>query len=190
MHRYLLSAQEEVLIRMIREKSQEFDKIQISERREMIFTAAEELKLKNYKAQTNEYFDAAPEFEDLNKLSSQFSSCANQNWSDTLLDLQESESDAAHENQRLRKEILDASTISHEYRMRIKVAKSNLSRLLSSTNLERRQLEGQIAESLASRRRLEKSIPELDAQIKAKRENLCRLERERQRIRFALRSVD
>ncbi len=173
---------------MIREKAQEFDRIQISERREMLFTAAEAVKLKKYQVQTDEYFDSAPEFEDLNKLSSQFSLCANKNWGDTLFDLQESENEASIENQNLRKQILDASTISHEYRMKIKVAKSNLARIISSSNLERRQLEGQVADSLAARRSLEKSIPELDSQVRAKRENLIRLERERQRLRFALRA--
>ena len=156
----------------------------------MLFKEVEDQKLKKYQKQTTEYFDSAPEFQDLKDLTSKYSSCANQNWGDTLLDLQESEQEAVGENQKLRKEILDASTISHEYRMRIKVAKSNISRLSSSMNVERRQLEGQIAESQAVRRSLEKSIPDLDAQVKAKRLNLSRLERELQRLRAAIRAGD
>ena len=174
-------------MRSIQETAREFDKVQVTERREMLFTQAEELKLNRYRKQTNQYFESAPEFSELKNLSSQLSACVCQNWSDVLIDLQESESEASRENQQFRKEILDASTISHEYRMRIKTAKSNLARLLSSSHLERRQLEGQIAESLAARRNLEKSIPELDSQVKTKRVHLIRLERELHRLRCALR---
>jgi chromosome segregation ATPase len=156
----------------------------------MLFKEVEEHKLKKYHKQTNEYFESAPEFQRLKDLTSKYSSCANQNWGDTLIDLQESENEASRENQKLRKEILDASTVSHEYRMRIKVAKANVSRISSSSNVERRQLEGQIAESQAARRSLDKSIPEIDAQVQAKRANLTRLERELQRLRAALRAGD
>ncbi len=186
----LLFVKEDRLVRSIQETAREFDNVQVTERREMLFTEAEELKLNRYRQQTNEYFENAPEFSELNSLSMQLSTCVSQNWSDVLADLQESESEASRENQLFRREILDASTISHEYRMRIKTAKSNLARLLSSSHLERRQLEGQIAESLAARRSLEKSIPELDSQVKTKRGHLIRLERELHRLRCALRCGD
>jgi hypothetical protein len=182
--------QEERLVRSIQDAAREFDKVQVTERREMLYTEAEELKLNRYRKETNGYFESAPEFSELNHLSTQLSTCVSQNWSDVLCDLQESESEASRDNQLFRKQILDASTISHEYRMRIKTAKSNLARLLSSSHLERRQLEGQIAESLAARRSLEKSIPELDSQVKTKRVHLIRLERELHRLRCALRCGD